>query len=316
MERRLIEQKKIEEKRKISKKNDFLKKTSKQKDVDHRTLENEKKKKEIIDTKKKALLPSDKVTQITVINKSGLQSSQMKSDRKKDSIIEMKKDVQMVKNNIEQKIKKDELAKKREKEIMARRFSYFKESKNVQKIQEDNTKLFYDENVLKKSFLKKDQIIEDFKMIDNKKKLPNKKNQDDNANINNTQKSLAGDMVAALSSPQALMQVKEFKSSEKREILIFSENEIDLGLKQKKRIREYINLIMDKPVKIIIGSSTPSGLKNSLVEKKKQKTRALLLRTFLINHGISHNRISIKIENKRNISKNWKNELTLIFIDT
>ena len=261
-------------------------------------------------------MPSDKVTQITVINKSGLQSSQMKSGRKKDSIIEMKKDVQMVKNNIEQKIKKDELAKKREKEIMARRFSYFKESKNVQKIQEDDTKLFYDENVLKKSFLKKDQIIEDFKMIDNKKKLPNKKNQDDNANINNTQKSLAGDMVAALSSPQSLIQVKEFKSSEKREILIFSENEIDLGLKQKKRIREYVNLIMDKPVKIIIGSSTPSGIKNSLVEKKKQKTRALLLRTFLINHGISHNRISIKIENKRNISKNWKNELTLIFIDT
>ena len=38
----------------------------------------------------------------------------------------MKKDVQMVKN-IEEKIKKNELAKKREKEIMARKFSYFKE---------------------------------------------------------------------------------------------------------------------------------------------------------------------------------------------
>ena len=279
-------------------------------------MEIEKKKKEIIDAKKKAIVSNDKVTQITVISKSDLKSSQKKPNKKEDNILDMKKDVQMVKKNNEQKIKNDELAKKREQEIMVRRFSYFKESKNVQKIQEDNTKLFYDENVLKKSFLKKDQIIEDFKMIDNKKKLPNKKNQGENANINNTQKSLDGDMIAALSSPQSLMQVKEFKSSEKREILIFKENEIDLGLKQKKRIREYINLIMDKPVKIIIGSSTPSGLKNSLVEKKKQKTRALLLRTFLINHGISHNRISIKIENKRNISKNWKNELTLIFIDT
>ena len=121
-------------------------------------------------------------------------------------------------------------------------------------------------------------------------------------------------MVAALSSPRSLMQIKEFKSSEKKEILIFNENEIELGLKQKKKIREYINFILDKPVKIIIGSSTPSGLKNSIVEKKIQKTRALLLRTFLINHGISHNRISIKIDKKRNISKNWKNELTLIFI--
>ena len=89
----------------------------------------------------------------------------------------MKKDVQMVKKNIEEKIKKNELAKKREKEIMARKFSYFKESKNIEKIEEDNTKLFYDENVLKKSFLKKDQIIKDLKVTDNKKKLP-KKNQD------------------------------------------------------------------------------------------------------------------------------------------
>ena len=60
---------------------------------------------------------------------------------------------------------------------MARKFSYFKEKKNIEKIEEDNTKLFYDENVLKKSFLKKDQIIKDFKITDNKKKLP-KKNQD------------------------------------------------------------------------------------------------------------------------------------------
>ena len=226
----------------------------------------------------------------------------------------MKKDVQMVKKNIEEKIKKNELAKKREREIMARKFSYFKESKNIEKVQEDNTKLFYDENVLKKSFLEKDQIIKDLKVSDNKKKLP-KKNSD-NADINNSKQSLNGDLVAALSSPRSVMEVKEFKSSEKKETLLFSESEVELGLKQKKRIKEYINLILDKPVKIIIGSSTPMGFKNSAIEKKLQKTRALYLRTFLINQGISHNRISIKIDKKRNISKNWKNELTLIFIGT
>ena len=111
-------------------------------------------------------------------------------------------------------------------------------------------------------------------------------------------------MIAALSSPRSLMQVKEFKSSEKKEILTFKKNEIDLNLKQKKKNKEYINLILEKPVKIIIGSSTPSGLKkNFLDEKKLQKTRALLLRTFLINHGISHNRISIKIEKKEIFQK-------------
>ncbi len=95
----------------------------------------------------------------------------------------MKKDVQMVKKNIEDKIKKNELAKKREKEIMARKFSYFKESKNIEKNEEDNTKLFYDENILKKSFLKKDQTIQDLRVTDNKKKLP-KKNQDNMGAIN------------------------------------------------------------------------------------------------------------------------------------
>ena len=63
----------------------------------------------------------------------------------------------------------------------------------LKEIEEDNTKLFYDENVLKKSFLKKDQIIQDFKITDNKKKLP-KKNQD-NADNNNTQQG--GDLIAA-----------------------------------------------------------------------------------------------------------------------
>ena len=42
------------------------------------------------------------------------------------------------------------------------------------------------------------------------------------------------DLVAALSSPRSVMEVKEFKSSEKKETLIFSESEVELGLKQKK----------------------------------------------------------------------------------
>ena len=339
----MLEQKKIEEKRKLSEKrkreeeekkkvlaqqkiqkwektkkldenntneNDLFKKTSKKKEIDHRTLESDKKKKKIIEEKKKTLVTNDKVTQVTVINKSDFKSNQLTSSKKEDSVLDMKKDVQMVKKNIEEKIKKNELAKKREKEIMARKFSYFKEKKKIEEIEEDNTKLFYDENVLKKSFLKKDQIIQDFKVNDNKKKLP-KKNQD-NADINNTQQS--GDLIAALSSPRSVMEVKEFKSSEKKETLFFSGNEIEIGLKQKKRIKEYINLILDKPVRIVIDLSTPVGFKSLAVEKKLQKTRALYLRTFLIKQGISHNRISIKFDKKRNISKNWKNELTLIFI--
>ena len=92
-------------------------------------------------------------------------------------------------------------------------------------------------------------------LIDNKKKLPSKKNQDDKADINDNQQNSDGDMMTALISPQSVMQVKEFKSSEKKEILLFSKGDTELGLKQKKRIKEYINLILDKPVKIVISSS-------------------------------------------------------------
>ena len=59
----------------------------------------------------------------------------------------------------------------------------------------------------------------------------------------NSQQSLNGGLVAALSSPRSVMEVKEFKSSEKKETLIFNNSEIQLGLKQKRRIKEYINSI-------------------------------------------------------------------------
>ena len=87
---------------------------------------------------------------------------------------DIKKDVQMVKN-IENKIKKNELAKIREEEIKNRKFSYFKEKSIDPQIDEDKTKLFYDENVLKKSFLKNDQLNVRITSKENKKKLPRKK---------------------------------------------------------------------------------------------------------------------------------------------
>ena len=123
------------------------------------------------------------------------------------------------------------------------------------------------------------------------------------------------DLMTALNTPTTLMEVREFKSNEK-ETFFFNEKEIELGLKQKRKIREFISSIIDEPVKIIISSTFPPKSNLHLNDQRKLKTRALYLRTFLINQGISHNRISIKTNNKRNISKNWKNELTLIFVGT
>ena len=70
--------------------------------------ESEKKKKEIIEARKKNLKnkSNDKVTQITVINKSELSSSETNSFNLEETHSDIKKDVQMVKRNIEEKIKK------------------------------------------------------------------------------------------------------------------------------------------------------------------------------------------------------------------
>ena len=57
-------------------------------------MESDKKKKKIIDAKKKTLVTNDKVTQVTVINKSDFKSNQLTPSKKEDSVLDMKKDVQ------------------------------------------------------------------------------------------------------------------------------------------------------------------------------------------------------------------------------
>ena len=50
------------------------------------------------------------------------------------------------------------LPKKESKKSPEENFSYFKESTEEEKEEADKTKLFFDENILKKSFLKKRSI--------------------------------------------------------------------------------------------------------------------------------------------------------------
>ena len=238
----------------------------------------EKKKKEIIEAKKKELKKSSgNMTQITVINKSNLSLQEEKINSDKERHSDIKKDVQMVKKNIENKIKKNELAKIREEEIKNRKFSYFKEKSIDPQIDEDKTKLFYDENVLKKSFLKNDQLNVRITSKENKKKLPRKNTISDENKMTDQNE---GGLVTALNSSSSVMEIKEFKFNEKRETLSYNEQEIKLGIKQKKRIIEFITTIVDDPVKIVISSTFPQDLNQSNKERKKLKTRALNLRIF------------------------------------
>ena len=150
----------------------------------------------------------------------------------------------------------------------------------------------------KKSFLKNDKVTQLPRSNESKKKLPKKPvNDSDNKNVNQG----PIDLLAALNSPTSIAEIKEYKANEKQEVLFFGDSEVELGIKKKKQMQEVISLILDKPVKIIISSTIPDKIKGFNKDQNKLKSRALHLRTFLINLGISHNRITIKNYKKRNI---------------
>ena len=67
------------------------------------------------------------------------------------------------------------------------------------------------------------------------------------------------------------------------------------------------------PVAPVIRTFLSREEKNFNKYKRISKSRSLYIRAFLINQGISHNRIKIET-NEENITKNWKNEVILNFI--
>ena len=116
-----------------------------------------------------------------------------------------------------------------------------------------------------------------------------------------------------MNAPTSIVEIKEQQVNKTSEVIIFNENEVELGFKHKKNVKEYVKAIIDKQIRIEIIASIP---KNNLKDsdfKKKQKSRLLYIRTFLINQGISHNRIGIKFNEVKD-SKKWENEVVLNFI--
>ena len=104
---------------------------------------------------KKSSENDNKLTQITIINKSDLKSDNKEKTINSESVTEIKKDVDKVKRNIEDKLIRNELARQREEEIRKRKYSYFKDNNEKKTIEENKTKLFFDENMIKQSFQKK-----------------------------------------------------------------------------------------------------------------------------------------------------------------
>ena len=251
-----------------------------------------------------------KLTQITVINKSNLKSDVDEKKTNADDISEIKKDMNKVKRNIEDKLIRNELARQRDEEIKKRKYSYFKENQKEKSVEEDKTKLFFDENMIKQSFQKKKQITEPEKSDDFKKKLQKKSSYDEN---NGEQNSKNVNLLSALNAPTSIVEVKEQQINKKSEVIVFSENEVELGFKHKKNVKEFVKAIIDKQIRVEIIASLPKKKSKMTEFKQKQKSRLLHVRTFLINQGISHNRIGIKFS-EGNDSKNLENRVVLNFI--
>ncbi|MBD22593.1 MAG: hypothetical protein CL572_02890 [Alphaproteobacteria bacterium] len=254
---------------------------------------------------------NDKLTQITVINKADLKTNTKDTKKNSDSISEIREDVSKIKRNIEDKLIRNELARQREEEIRKRKYSYFKDTSEKKEEKEDRTKLFYDENIIKKSFINKKKITEnDDNSDDFKKKLQKKSLSDESNGEQNTKNT---NLLSALNAPTSIVELKEQQVTKTSEVIIFNENEIELGFKHKKNVKEYVKAIKDKQIRVEIVASLPKNNSQKSKLKQKQKSRLLHVRTFLINQGISHNRIGIKF-NEGNDSKNWQNEVVLNFI--
>jgi len=251
----------------------------------------------------------NKLTQITIINKSDLKPDNKEKTINSESVTEIKKDVDKVKRNIEDKLIRNELARQREEEIRKRKYSYFKDNNEKKTIEENKTKLFFDENMIKQSFQKK-KITKNEKTDEYKKKLQKKSLSDESNEYPNAKNT---SLLSALNAPTSIVEIKEQQINKKREVIVFNENEIELGFKHKKNVKEFVSAIIDKQIRIEIIASLPKNNSKNTEFKKKQKSRLLYIRTFLINQGISHNRIGIKF-NEGNDSKNWENKVVLNFI--
>ena len=317
-ERLIQERKKLEKEKKrelqnvlnlqkeIEKQEQNQKIEEKRKRLAREIIQEQEEKEKIFEAKRKEVGKNDKLkelTQITVINKSDV-VKKIKNNEQTD------KEKNIILGNIEDKFVKKELMRQRQEEIQKRKYSYFSRKNNIKEEETVKPKQFFDESAIKKTFKKNNEKLE--RNLGNKKKLEKKSFQKDSY-IKQKDKKENELLAAIIKKPSSIVELKEQVVSSKREILMFESNKEELGIKQKKMLKEFANIIKDKPVKIVIKTFFSKKEKNLDKYKKISKSRSLYIRAFLINQGISHNRIKIET-NEENVTKNWKNEVILNFI--
>ncbi|MEL0124652.1 MAG: OmpA family protein, partial [Alphaproteobacteria bacterium] len=268
--------------------------------------ENKKKSDELLIFKKKEKLLSevpDDFTQVTVLNKSDLLK---KKNNSLNGVTE--KNREAIIDNIENKVVEQQIIRERKEAINKRKFSYFKDKNRIEKENKIDAKDFFDEKFDKN--VNKKFINKDLKNDESKKKLI-KRSENLNNNGSNKKKS---ELHKALNNSRAILELKEQKINFSREVLYFEDLVEQLGFKQKKQLKEFSNAIKDRQIRVVITTSITKKSSDYKKYKKISKSRSLYIRAFLINQGISHNRIIIEI-NEEKITKQWKNEVILKFIE-
>ena len=200
----------------------------------------------------------------------------------------------------------DELARKRDEEIKKRKFSNYN-TQNEKEKSDDNTKYFFDETIAQKFSSKSDLETEISKSsIVNRKALVKK-----NVNTFETQKKEK--LITAFNSKKPIIKLKDKKFIEKTETFYYNDDNVELDINQKMKISDYVNQIINKPIKIEIKPNYILEEKNNKKVKHLAKSRSLLIRAYLLKLGISHNRIKILME--ESLDDKAMNEVIINFIE-
>ena len=262
--------------------------------------ESRKKKLEEIITKNK--LRAEKEKNIAKLKKSEENNKLVKAtiiDRRVFDKTPDNKNKEAIAKKINEKLLLKELSEQREKEINKRKYSnYNKKIDNNKDI--DNTKYFFDEGIVDKLSTNKTEKTKNLKEINEKKKLEKKV-----ANYKNNNNEREVNLITAFNA-QPVIQLQEKKLIEKTEIFTFNSNQVDLDISQKMKISEYVNQIINKPIKIEIRSFFTD-------DRNLSQTRTLRIRAYLVKLGVSHNRI--KITQNKDASSNSNNNITISFIE-
>ena len=294
-QKRLVAEEKRQKKEQAFREQQKLKaQKEKNKLLEKRKIAEEKKRLEQIEKDLNEGIQNKKLAEFKVINKNELSNDVEKEKQK------------IVVQKLNQKVLFDELARKRDEEIKKRKFSNYN-AQNEKEKSDDNTKYFFDETVVQNFSSKSDLETEISKSsIINKKALIKK-------NVSTFENQKKEKLVTAFNSKKPIIKLKDKKFVEKTETFYYEDDNVELDINQKMKISDYVNQIIDKPIKIEIKPNYILQEKNSKKVKHLAKSRSLLIRAYLLKLGISHNRINILME--ESLGEKAMNEVVINFIE-